>query len=371
MDALKDYAKGVSSFAPRKNALPRSAGRSIDWSLCALLLVVVCLAGCNSEPSIEEVGGYRFVFEPDNERTTDPPATTDDLLPVLKQRLVAAGYRGAVVRIFENDQVEVLIPGADQSTLARIQGIVAAGRLELRVLANAFDHQEVIDRAAEEDQQKKQIVLDQDGNPVAKWVRVGTVAAKNSKPVRFKTAVADAVIRDAKSKEVVRLERVERQIKEQQIVYGPDLVSLKEFLRTGYLQPDGTLGGIEELEVLVIMHDYDPSGAGMTDVEPGFDFAGRPSVNFNPSIEASIRIGKITSNHLPDAKTGREHRLGIILDNELLSAPAIRGTITSHGQITGIFTQQEVDDLCIVLRSGSLPMHLKSQPVAIDKIDPE
>ena len=38
----------------------------------------------------------------------------------------------------------------------------------------------------------------------------------------------------------------------------------------------------------------------------------------------------------------------------LLSAPRLDGRITTDGQIFGSFTQQDVQDLSLVLKSGSL-----------------
>ena len=51
--------------------------------------------------------------------------------------------------------------------------------------------------------------------------------------------------------------------------------------------------------------------------------------------------------------------LAIILDNRVVSAPVIEGPITqADAQITGTFSQQEVADLSLVLRSGALPASL-------------
>ncbi|MDI6733621.1 MAG: protein translocase subunit SecD [Planctomycetota bacterium] len=53
-------------------------------------------------------------------------------------------------------------------------------------------------------------------------------------------------------------------------------------------------------------------------------------------------------------------RLAIILDNKLVSAPAINTPIPDgEGIITGRFTLQEAQDLATVLRSGSLPASLE------------
>ena len=47
-----------------------------------------------------------------------------------------------------------------------------------------------------------------------------------------------------------------------------------------------------------------------------------------------------------------------MLDERVQSAPTIRVRINAEGRITGSFTQQEVQDLSLILRSGALPASL-------------
>lgn len=53
------------------------------------------------------------------------------------------------------------------------------------------------------------------------------------------------------------------------------------------------------------------------------------------------------------ANIGRQ--LAIVLNNQIKSAPSIRGEIGDTGQIEGNFTQQSAEDLGLTLRSGALP----------------
>lgn len=50
--------------------------------------------------------------------------------------------------------------------------------------------------------------------------------------------------------------------------------------------------------------------------------------------------------------------LAIVLNDEIKSAPYIKGPIRDSGEIEGSFTQQEAEDLGLVLRSGALPAKL-------------
>jgi preprotein translocase subunit SecD len=84
------------------------------------------------------------------------------------------------------------------------------------------------------------------------------------------------------------------------------------------------------------------------------DSFNQPAVSFTLNSDAARRFGDITGSNL-----GRQ--LAIILDSRVESAPTIEGRITNEGQITGTFTQQEVADLAMVLRSGALPASLTPQ----------
>jgi preprotein translocase subunit SecD len=48
--------------------------------------------------------------------------------------------------------------------------------------------------------------------------------------------------------------------------------------------------------------------------------------------------------------------LGVILDNQVYSAPIVRDRISRQGVITGRFTSQEAADLAVILRAGALPI---------------
>jgi preprotein translocase subunit SecD len=62
---------------------------------------------------------------------------------------------------------------------------------------------------------------------------------------------------------------------------------------------------------------------------------------------------RVTTEHIGD-------RIAIVLDNQVHSAPVVRGRISSSGQIEmGQATMQEASDLALVLRAGALPAPLE------------
>jgi preprotein translocase subunit SecD len=94
------------------------------------------------------------------------------------------------------------------------------------------------------------------------------------------------------------------------------------------------------------------TGRDLRTAKPTLDEVNRPAVSFELNQDGARKFGKATGENI-----GR--RLAIILDNRVQSAPVIEGRIFDQGRISGgAFTQQEVQDLSLVLRSGALPASL-------------
>jgi preprotein translocase subunit SecD len=93
------------------------------------------------------------------------------------------------------------------------------------------------------------------------------------------------------------------------------------------------------------------SGRDLRNARPGIDENGRPAVTFTLNPDGARRFGQVTGDNI-----GRQ--LAIVLDGRVQSAPRIDGRITNEGRIYGSFTQEEVANLSLVLRSGALPADL-------------
>ena len=90
------------------------------------------------------------------------------------------------------------------------------------------------------------------------------------------------------------------------------------------------------------------TGRDLKNARPGLGQFREPVVQFSLSAEAGKHFGDVTG-----ANKGRG--LAIILDKRVVSAPVIEDQIHDQGIIRGNFTQREVEDLSLVLRSGALP----------------
>lgn len=105
---------------------------------------------------------------------------------------------------------------------------------------------------------------------------------------------------------------------------------------------------------------------------PGADL--RPAVHFTFNNEGGRLFREITRKNIPSGSGSEEtmirRHLAIILDGQVMSAPTINSEISTQGQISGSFTQKEVDNLVNILRAGRLPATLKQTPVSESTMGP-
>ncbi len=90
------------------------------------------------------------------------------------------------------------------------------------------------------------------------------------------------------------------------------------------------------------------TGRDLKSARPGLGEFNEPVVNFFLTHEGGELFAEATG-----ANVGKG--LAIVLDGNVQSAPRIKSRISDSGIIEGGFTQQEVEDLSTVLRSGALP----------------
>jgi protein-export membrane protein SecD len=109
----------------------------------------------------------------------------------------------------------------------------------------------------------------------------------------------------------------------------------------------GTMG-----EHYVIERRPAVEGEHLVDAQPAFD-GGEAVVSFRFNTIGGRRFGEVTKNNV-------DERLAIVLDNEVISAPTIKGPIMGgSGTISGNFTVKSANELAMLLRSGALPAPLE------------
>ncbi len=277
-------------------------------------------------------GGVIMVYEVDSDKQKEGQ-TVDmaELAGSIRLRLDPSGIKEITVRPYGQQQIEIIVPqmsagAGDDATReeeARIRKVITdIGSLEFRIVANRRDvrHQsaielaELLPRAVDE-------VTNIDGKEIARFVPVNEEEAE-----RFTKNARD------------------------------------------YLTRKGRDG--KTTQVLVMMDPYNVTGEYLNTARPGYDERMRPSVNFTFNNVGAHYFNRLTSENLPDKVGGLERALGIILDGELFSAPSIIGVISDTGQITGSFTEEEVQHLCSVLNAGKLPAALRKEPISSHRTGP-
>lgn len=86
------------------------------------------------------------------------------------------------------------------------------------------------------------------------------------------------------------------------------------------------------------------------------------AIGFKLNAEGGRKFSILTRNykaHGPKNQTDRGRQLAIILDDQLISAPAIQSEIGTSGRITGRFTPAEAQKLANELNAGALPVPMK------------
>jgi preprotein translocase subunit SecD len=94
------------------------------------------------------------------------------------------------------------------------------------------------------------------------------------------------------------------------------------------------------------------TGRDLKTARAGVDQFNAPNIQFSLNAQGSQKFGRATGENV-----GRQ--LAILLDGRIESAPEIQSRISTEGQITGRFTQEEADELARVLRAGALPATLR------------
>jgi SecD/SecF fusion protein len=289
-------------------------------------------------------GGVILIYEVDEERSRDQAISRgteldpensgidmNTLIEALTRRVNPSGVREMVIRPYGTKQVEMIIPEVSTAEIALIKkAIENTGFLKFRIVANQDRDREVWDAG------ELALASDDDKIKSGKFVKVG-----------------DEVVGEWVTLERKKLENDE---------LGDYRVSPQGML-TRELVPG-------ELECLAVVDPFSVEGKHLRTVASDFDDRARPSVSFQLGSEGSALFGGLTGSNLPDKTSGSYARLGIVMDDKLLSAPQINSQITSSGVIEGDFAQTEVDFLVRVLRAGKLPAVLHPDPISENQISP-
>jgi len=94
------------------------------------------------------------------------------------------------------------------------------------------------------------------------------------------------------------------------------------------------------------------TGQDLRNARPARDELGKWEASFTLSPDGGKKFEAFTGANIGN-------KLGVVLDKTLRSVATINAAINDSGRITGLGSQQEAEDLALVMRSGSLPAGIK------------
>ena len=113
--------------------------------------------------------------------------------------------------------------------------------------------------------------------------------------------------------------------------------------------PDKNKEDGKPVQYYLVSRYADLKGSMLIDARPGVGgrLGNQPVVKFKFSSEGGEIFYDLTSKN-----PGRQ--LGIVLDEQVISAPVIQSTLRTEGEISGNFTPESSKELSMLLRSGAL-----------------
>jgi preprotein translocase subunit SecD len=121
--------------------------------------------------------------------------------------------------------------------------------------------------------------------------------------------------------------------------------------------PDGSQ------EVLVVTSENDISGSDLKSASMGRDSGLRPCLLAELRGGGTSRMRALTAANL-------KRKLGIIFDDKLIAAPVVQSEISDRLELTGDFTEDEVQFMIGLLKSGTLPAPLVEDADFVKKVEP-
>jgi preprotein translocase subunit SecD len=257
--------------------------------------------------AMAQEGGWRLRYEVhfDSDEKVDPQVLTDRV----RQLVNPDGQSEALVRLLDADLFQIDLPGAKDADIRRIRKLLeqrllpGEGMLSFRILAHPRVDRELIKQAESTLEPK---IKDRQGKRLAEWVPISETDGS-----------------------------LALQVDNEQCVTRK--------------QGSGTCA-------LVLHTDDDVGGNHIASVRGAKDERGRDSIDIVMTDKGATRMQLLSTKFQPDESKGIHRQLGVIYASEMVSAPMIRGVFSKRIQITGNFSEKEINHIVNVLRADELPV---------------
>lgn len=271
---------------------------------------------------IDLQGGTELQYELDLRSVRAASAdVADEVKDIISRRLDIYGLKEIRIAIEGEDRLVVTIPGkAKEQTAFIMKQIETAGSLQLQLVVTAPENNtaaKIAEYRKEEDAYKvavaKNVMIYREW--LARQAAAKKAGAAFTDPKPTPPPEPSYLVRPSVRKEVVN---GESQLVEDSIM----VLSNKAGDKVDGKNIDSA-GGSRDPDTM------------------------KPMVTFGMNAEGASKLGELTGSNINSP-------LAIVLDDQILQSPNIQSRISSNGQITGDFTDQEVNSIVTILRGGSL-----------------
>ena len=271
---------------------------------------------------IDLQGGTELQYELDLRSVRAASAdVADEVKDIISRRLDIYGLKEIRIAIEGEDRLVVTIPGkAKEQTAFIMKQIETAGSLQLQLVVTAPENNtaaKIAEYRKEEDAYK--VAVAKNVMIYREWLASQAAAKKAgaafTDPKPTPPPEPSYLVRPSVRKEVVN---GESQLVEDSIM----VLSNKAGDKVDGKNIDSA-GGSRDPDTM------------------------KPMVTFGMNAEGASKLGELTGSNINSP-------LAIVLDDQILQSPNIQSRISSNGQITGDFTDQEVNSIVTILRGGSL-----------------
>jgi SecD/SecF fusion protein len=291
----------------------------------------------------------------------------DSVVSRVEERLNSSGLKEISIRAVGNSRIEVIVPDVEPTTVMAIKEMIhKAGLLEFRIVAHPEKHRDVISLAEAQaiSDPLKTSVIDGNGEEVGKWVGIGREDTGSGRGDYKIKDFYRHTIRNADTGAVIRFAEIPAETQ-------ADILRATRPTSKARVDKIFEKLGHPKVEILMATNDgEDVKGEDLSSTKTGIDENGNPEVLFRIKSASASRFASLTSKFKRDASTNEPYLLGIVLDDELLSAPTIENTISDSGRIMGKFTQAEVKSLVEILEAGTMPAKMNKDPLRESQTSP-